>query len=231
MKKTLLALTTALTLPATAALADGPNVQFYAGAQAGGTFSKTDFKTDFYNNGAAAGQKNNHIKKDTDSNFGTAGIFAGLRLCFGNFFTGFEVEGNWDGMNIHVKPKDPTLDQAMRIEMNRRSQFIPSATVGWKVSDKTALYAKFGAGFSKFDINFNRGDADSTSRTTTIVHFVPALGAEYELHKNAALRFDVSGEFAGRYIKGHSTSSPDINQTTKVRYRSISAKIGVLVKV
>ena len=229
MKNKLLALTTALTLPATVAFADGPNVQFYAGAQAGGTLSWTNFKMASTNNAQATPTTN--LKNDSSDSFGTAGLFAGLRFFFGEFFTGLEVESNWDGMNVQVQPRDPSLTEAWRVQLKRRSHIIPSATLGWKMNEKTALYAKFGAGFSKFDISFNRHDADSKSTRATVVHFVPALGAEYELNKNAALRFDVSGEFAGRYIKGNSVAGAAVSQSTKGRYRAISAKFGVLVKV
>ncbi len=231
MKKTLLTLTTALTLPATAALADGPKMQFYAGAQAGGTTSWTNFTTDSRDAAAAAGQTDVQIKHNKNDTFGIAGVFTGLRFFFGNFFTGLEVEGNWDGMNIKVKSLHPSIGEPWRIELKRRYQFTPSATLGWKMNEKTALYAKFGAGFSKFDLSFNRHDVDSTSKTTTVVHFVPALGAEYELHENFALRADVSAEIAGRHIKGNSVVNANISQATKVRYRSVSAKFGVLVKV
>lgn len=231
MKKTLLALTTALVLPATAALADGPTIQAYAGVQAGGTFSHTDFKTNSHNNLAPDSFRDQQIKDRTDNTFATGGVFAGLRLFFGAFFTGFEVEGNWDGMNIKANAPHKNTGVTWRIELKRRSQIIPSATIGWKCSEKTAFYAKFGAGFSKFDLNIDRGDDNTNTRSHTIVHFVPALGAEYELHKNVALRAEVSGEVAGRHIKGSSEATPDIYQRTTARYRSVSVKAGIFVKV
>ncbi len=227
MKKTLLALTTALTLPATAVLADGPAFQLYAGAQAGGTFSHTKVDTNSRN-----GANHVNISGHSGDSFATAGIFAGCRCFFGNWFTGFEVEGNWDGMSIKQDQLQSALNDPWKLELKRTHQLIPSATIGWKANDKTLLYAKFGAGISRFE--FSEGINSQTNRTKiqNVVHFVPALGCEYELHKYAGLRLEVSGEVAGRYIKTQSiTPSGTTAQFSKAHYRSVSVKFGVLVKV
>ena len=231
MKKTLLALTTALTLPATMTFADGLNVQFYGGAQAGGTFARTNFKVDSHIVVIPAALTDQKIKQDTGDKFFTGGLFAGLRFFFGNFFTGLEVESNWDGLNVKAKAPHEGTGDSWKLELKRRYQVIPSATLGWKMNEKTALYAKFGVGISKFDLTIDRGATHGKTRSSTVVHFVPALGTEYELHQNAALRFEVSGEVAGRHIKGNSYATVNANQTTKARYRSVSVKAGVLFKI
>tara|TARA_R110002095_G_scaffold28449_1_gene28338 strand:- start:605 stop:1291 length:687 start_codon:yes stop_codon:yes gene_type:complete len=228
MKKTLLALTTALTvLPALNAQADWTPPQVYLGAQAGGTFAYADFDT--YSNA------NNSIVKLSNSkgeNFLTAGVFAGARYFFGDFFGGLEVAGNWDGMNMDADAFDSRaiVDDFWRLQLKRRWQVIPSAVVGWKMNEKTAFYAKFGAGISEFALVEGRGQPSENVKTDTIVHFVPALGTEYEVHKNVGVRLEVSGEFFGRDIKGASGVGT-LTQNTKVSYNGISVKLGVLLKV
>ncbi|HBN22121.1 MAG TPA: hypothetical protein DD412_02645 [Holosporales bacterium] len=227
MKKTLLALTTALTvLPALNAQADWTPPQVYLGTQAGGTFSYAEFDTAAVRNGATA--KLNGTRGEA---FWSAGIFAGARYFFGNFFGGVEVEGNWDGMNIGHEAFDSRILDTWKMTLKRQWQIIPSAVIGWKMNEKTGLYAKFGAGISKFRLG-SEGDTSIENTTTDrVVQFVPALGVEYEVHKNVGVRFEVSGEFFGEDIKGNATADATLFQTTKACYNGISAKLGILIKV
>lgn len=227
MKKTLLALTTALTvLPALTAQADWTPPEVYLGAQGGGTFAYADFDT-YSTNFTNTAVKLNNSKGD---NFFSAGLFVGARYFFGDFFGGVEGGVNWDGLNIDVGPYDSRLADPWKLHLKRRWQVIPSAVIGWKMNEKTALYAKFGAGISKFQLVEGRNGASETSKENTIVHFVPALGAEYEVHKNVGVRFEVSGEFFGRDIKNFSQAGT-LSQNTEVCYDAVSVKLGLLLKV
>ena len=237
MNKTLLSTTaTALLLISTSVKADGPNIKFYGGAQAGGTFSKTNFKIDSHLNagGLPVALIDQKLKQDTGDKFFIGGIFSGVRLLFGNFFTGFEAEANWDGMNIKTKAPIQGTGEAWRLELKRRYQLIPSIVMGWKMNEQTALYGKLGAGISKFTLAVDRGARNENVRSRTVVHFVPAIGAEYELNQNSALRLEVSGEIAGRPIKGDSEGPVNpiaVNQVSKARYSAISVKVGALFKI
>jgi len=228
MKKTLLALTTALTvLPALTAQADWTPPQVYLGTHAGGTFGHGDFDT----HATIAGNtvKLNGSKGET---FFTGGVFAGARYFFGNFFGGVEVEGNWDGMNLDVALLDSRVADFWRLNLKRSWQIVPSAVLGWKMNEKTALYAKSGAGISKFRLIEGDNQITENAKTDRIVHFVPALGAEYEVHKNVGVRLEVSGEFFGKDIKGTSSSATgNLSQRTEVEYNSVSVKFGLLLKI
>ena len=227
MKKTLLALTTALTaLPALNALADSTPPQVYLGAQAGGTFSYTKFDTNAVVNGATT-----KLSGDRGESFFGAGIFTGARYFFGNYFGGVEVEGNWDGMNMDHKMYDSRITDTWKMTLKRQWQIIPSAVIGWKMNEKTALYAKFGAGISKFRMVSEAETSIENVTTERVIHFVPALGAEYEVHENVGVRFELSGEFFGEDIKGSARATNALNQTSKACYNGFSAKVGILLKV
>lgn len=227
MKKTLLALTTALTvLPAINAQADWTPPQVYLGGQAGGTYSYTEFDTKAVSNNATA-----NLNGHRGESFFGAGIFTGARYFFGNYFAGVEVEGNWDGMNIGHDAFDSRILDVFSMTLKRQWQIIPSAVIGWKMNKKTAFYAKFGAGISQFKLT-SEGDKSIENVTTEkVVHFVPALGVEYEVHKNVGVRFELSGEFFGKDIKGDATAASTLSQTTNACYNGFSAKLGILLKV
>tara|TARA_R110002095_G_scaffold189831_1_gene167513 strand:+ start:95 stop:793 length:699 start_codon:yes stop_codon:yes gene_type:complete len=232
MKKIALSSATLITLMvAPSAFADFKKPQFYGGAQAGGTFAMSSLKMDSRSGGAPVGFVDQQIKQKRERDFFSAGVFAGFRFCLTEFFTGLEVEGNWDGMNIKFDTPHPNAGFSWRTEIKRKYQIIPSLTVGWKATEKASLYAKFGAGISKFSIKTEVGDPSQRGQNRTIIHFVPALGAEYEVHENAALRFEVSGEVFGPQIKSENVAGPATFQSTKTQYHSLSAKLGVLLKV
>lgn len=237
MNKILLSTTaTAILLLSTSLKADATNIKIYGGAQAGGTFSKTSFKINSHLNafGLPVALIDQKLKQDTGDKFFIGGVFVGVRLLLGNFFTGVEAEANWDGMNIKTKAPIQGTGEAWKLELKRRYQVIPSISLGWKISERAALYTKFGVGISKFSLAIDRGERNGNVRSRTIVHFVPAIGAEYELYKNATLRVELSGETTGRLINGDSADPVNpaaVNQITKARYESVSVKFGVLFKI
>jgi|GEM_PF-2882166 len=232
MEKIILSSATLITLMAAPpAFADFKKPQFYGGAQAGGAFSMSSLQMDSRSGGAPVGFVDQQIKQKRERNFLTAGIFAGFRFCLGDFRTGFELEGNWDGMNTKFDTPHQNGGFSWRTEIKRKYQLLPSLAVGWKAADKLSLYAKFGAGISKFSIKTEVGDPSQRGQNRTIIHFVPAIGTECEVHENAAVRFEVSGEVFGPDIKSENIAGPATFQSTKTSYHSVSAKLGVLFKI
>lgn len=227
MKKTLLALTTALTvLPALNAQADWTPPQIYFGAQTGATFGYAKFDTTALANGTTT-----KLSGNRGETFWSGGIFTGARYFFSNYFAGVEVEGNWDGMNLNHSKLDARIADTWKMTLKRQWQIIPSAVIGWKMNEKTALYAKFGAGVSKFRMVSEPETTVENVTVERVIHFVPALGAEYEVHENVGVRFELSGEFFGKDIKGSARASAILNQTTKACYDGFSAKVGILLKI
>lgn len=226
IKKTIIALSIALGMIATPVFADSFPLKFYIGGHGGGTFADVKFEMDSDN-----GTNIKRIVGNKGQDILTGGAFAGFLLFFNNnnMFTGFEVEGNWDDMKVKLALLDSEIGDPWNFEIKRRWQIITSVLFGSKPTEDTTFYIKLGAGISNFQFSEGIGEDSENTNTKNIVHFVPALGAEYELDKNLAIRLEVSGEIIGGHPRSNSATG-GVSQNTKARYESVSAKLGFLVK-
>lgn len=226
MNVPILSLATALAISTSVAFGDGVKPEFFAGTQVGGTSVGTSYVMQSFDT-----TDTERLTSHSRDTFWIAGVFAGVRFAFDHFFTGLEVEGMWDDLNINRKIQDNDLIELgpWELHMTRRYQVIPSVILGWSVDSKAKVYAKLGAGISHFSFTEGLGSPTERTKNSTVIHFVPALGIEYEVHDHVGLRLEISSDIAGGKIKVNSGSSN--TQSTKADYRAVSVKFGVLVKV
>lgn len=214
----------------TASAGDMTNVQFYGGLQGGGIFSQNKFKTDSNRGGVQGVGK---VSANPSNQAWMGGAFVGARYFMKSYFVGLEGELNFDGLKVNQPMFDRYPGNVLdwKMELKRGYQGIISMTGGWKYNETVMFYAKLGVGMTQYSLR-EGGIGQATDKTvkTNITSFIPALGVEYDVHKNAAVRLEVAGDFFGRDIKGNSATG-NLSQSTRVRYQAGAVKLGVLAKI
>lgn len=210
---------------------------FYVGAVVGGGFGDSRFNTVSNLTIANIIQPEATLAFRDQTIYGILGINAGfLYQLTEMFFTGFEVEGNLDGMKLRAAYDDPNRIGnfgTYNYELSRKYQVIASALLGYNFTSSSSVYAKFGVGITGFELS--EISDGITKRSTTGISFVPAIGVSTDLSDNLAARLELSSEFFTKDIQNNFQSDQAqptrFTANTTAKFSNFAMKISVLWKM
>lgn len=225
---------TACLLSSTALKAGGDSPSqagFFVGAQAGYNYLHTRIDT-------ASNTTPNGIQIDTASNkksksvhsFIGGGLIGYIWAINQNFFTGVDVEGNFDTINLTQRFSQNLQD--FEYKACRQFQLLPSFIVGAQLSERFKLFLKLGFALSAFEYSVkNHTDNIKITRHLFEIGFAPSLVHEFKINQNFAVLATATYEiYKKSKVTFLGTIAPAIatdNNVLKIRPNNFSLKFGI----